>query len=248
MQPIKHVLEVWGDFACFTIPSFGKVERYSYPIITPSAARSIFRAIYWKPNMIWQVRRVDMLSMPKYIALRRNEIKGWVPSEKLISRWMKGKAEVTPIMADDADDPRGRTQRQTMALKDVRYRLYAEIYPWDEAKDSIGTMNKQFVRRARKGQCIFQPYLGCREFAAFFRLVERHEMPVLESAVSYSSDLGWIPYDSFDLSVKGNCHSPKSVSVFHAGIYNGRMDIPLYTSDKVRKSVKNFEQQSAGAE
>jgi CRISPR-associated protein Cas5d len=236
MNQKRYVLEVWGDFACFTQPAF-KVERFSYPIITPAAARSIFRAIYWKPNFIWQVRRVEMLNMPRYVALRRNEIKGRAPSEKVILSWAKGNTEVTPIIANDPSSTKGRTQRQTMALIDVRYRLHAEIHPWPEHVDAVDKIEEQFIRRARKGQCIFQPSFGLREFVAYFAYIGKSFESSLSRGVDYNSDLGLMSYDTFDLSKPGNCYSQKMHSVFHACIKNGVMDVPLYSSNSVIKSV-----------
>jgi len=114
-------LEIWGDFACFSRPEM-KVERYSYPVITPSAARAVFDAILWKPGVRWQPLRVELLEPPRYIALRRNEVKDKGPSERTILNWMSGRAEPTPIFADaDSDwlgtDVGGRTQRQTMSCR-----------------------------------------------------------------------------------------------------------------------------------
>jgi len=118
-----HVLEVWGEFACFTRPE-AKVERYSYPIITPSAARGIFDAIYFKRGygFFWQIEAVELLTLPRYIALRRNEVKNKAPNERTLKRWMSGQSEPEPLWADGGrddlgTDQEGRTQRQTMALK-----------------------------------------------------------------------------------------------------------------------------------
>jgi len=120
-----HVLEVWGDFACFTRPET-KVERYSYPCPTPSAARGVFEAIYFKPQFYWQVTRIEMLTMPSLIALRRNEVKDKA-STAAVQKWMTGTAPAEPLFADaDASltgsDQKGRTQRQTMALRNPRFR------------------------------------------------------------------------------------------------------------------------------
>ncbi len=134
MQPTRQVLEAWGEFACFSRPEL-KVERFSYPVITPSAARGIFDAIYAKPaEFRWQILEIEVLRPVSYIALRRNEVKEKA-NVNAIFDWMTAKQEPEPIWADgDRDllgtDEKGRTQRQTMALKDVRYRLHAEIRPW----------------------------------------------------------------------------------------------------------------------
>jgi CRISPR-associated protein Cas5d len=174
MKPKDQVLEVWGDLACFTRPEF-KVERFSYPVITPSAARGIFDAIFCKPNkdpnhaeFRWQVNKVEILTQPKYIALRRNEVKDKTPSEQTISNWIDSKRTPEPLWADaipnDArTDQKGRTQRQTMALKDVHYRLHAVIKPWKNFKNHLSAFEAQFRRRASQGKCFYQPYFGCRE-------------------------------------------------------------------------------------
>ncbi|HPB30939.1 MAG TPA: type I-C CRISPR-associated protein Cas5c, partial [Candidatus Sumerlaeota bacterium] len=172
MKPRDQALEVWGDFACFTRPEM-KVERFSYPVMTPSAARGIYDAIYCKPKEFrWQITQIEILSPPEYIALRRNEMKDKV-SERALLSWMRGDSEPEPILADankdqTGSDAKGRTQRQTMALKNVRYRLHAFIMPWPDFQDRIEGLENQFRRRASQGKCIYQPYFGCREFPAYF--------------------------------------------------------------------------------
>ena len=240
MEPSSWVLEVWGGLACFTRPEL-KVERFSYPVITPSAARAVFDAIYWKPQFRWQVTNIEVLNPPKYIALRRNEVKDKAPSVGTIERWMAGKGQPEPIWADgDRDllgtDAKGRTQRQTMALKDVRYRLQAEIRPWPDFARDLPSFEAQFQRRAARGQCIFQPYLGCREFPAYFRLVEaEHPEP---PSVQTDMDLGFMLYDVFDLSRPGTCDDPPSVSLFQAVLRGGVLGVPDYESDQVLKGQK----------
>lgn len=126
MRNGTHTLEVWGELACFTRPEM-KVERYSYPVITPSAARGIFDAIYWdgrrekegrefvmRPYFHWQITRIEVLEVPRYIALRRNEVKGRVPATATLNKWMKGTRLPEPLWADGDDETTGRTQRQTM--------------------------------------------------------------------------------------------------------------------------------------
>jgi CRISPR-associated protein Cas5d len=150
MQPTRQTLEVWGEFACFSRPEL-KVERFSYPVITPSAARGIFDAIYAKPaEFRWAVLAVEVLRPPTFIALRRNEVKDKA-NVNAVHDWMADKREPEPIWADgDRDllgtDEKGRTQRQTMALKDVRYRLHAEIRPWPGHEASQAALEAQFRR------------------------------------------------------------------------------------------------------
>ncbi|NLO72486.1 MAG: type I-C CRISPR-associated protein Cas5 [candidate division WS1 bacterium] len=239
MQPKDQVLEVWGELACFTRPEL-KVERFSYPVITPSAARGIYDAIYCKPcrngtqaEFRWQITQIEVLCPPNYLALRRNEVKEKGPSERMVRSWMTGKTAPEPLWADGAgDDPtKGRTQRQTMALKDVRYRLHAEIRPWEGFKDRQQAFEAQFRRRAAEGKCIFQPYFGCREFPAYFELIE----PGAECEAPWDgdADLGLMLYDAFDLSRPGTSTSPVHVSLFRCRVVGGVITVPDYDSPDV---------------
>ncbi len=245
-----HTLEVWGDFACFTRPEM-KVERFSYPVITPSAARGIFDAIYWdgkrdrekigntvrdiiRPYFYWQITRIEVLEMPRYIALRRNEVKGVVPGTATLNGWMAGNETPEPLWADGNDETTGRTQRQTMALKNVRYRLTARIEPRPNHKHELGKLNACFLRRAKHGKCFQQPYLGCREFPAFFEYIE----PGAPSAGAAPLDqhLGWMLYDVFDLANEAPGLDGKPfISVFDATVKNGILEVPEYKSSAVRK-------------
>jgi CRISPR-associated protein Cas5d len=240
MRGQTHCLEVWGDFACFTRPEM-KVERFSYPVITPSAARGIFDAIYFKRSygFYWQIERVEILELPKYIALRRNEVKDKAPGERTILAWMEGKQPVEPLWADgDRDslgtDQKGRTQRQTMALQGVRYRLYAHMRFRTEPRD-IRELNEQFARRARMGKCFYQPFLGCREFPAYFEPVDETSLP--KNPISLDLDLGWMLYDVFDLSAVGDSYGKPNISVFHSRIEKGVMRVPAYHDDAVCKGA-----------
>lgn len=238
MRLTSHTLEVWGELACFSRPEL-KIERFSYPVITPSAARGILDAIYLKPpEFRWQVRRVELLKEPAYIALRRNEVKD-VVNVNAVFDWMGGKAEPEPLWADGdrellGTDEKGRTQRQTMALKDVRYRITAEIRPWPGFESQAQSFNEQFERRARRGKCFCQPYFGCREFPAYFRLVE-DDAPA-PAAVPVDLDLGWMLYDVFDLSRPGTKHDRPAVSLFQAQVRAGVLEVPAFESPDVVKA------------
>ena len=234
-QGKSQCLEVWGEFACFTRPEM-KVERYSYPIITPSAARGIFDAIYWKPDshFYWQIERVELLSVPRYIALRRNEVKDKISTQK-ISQWMRGAGEIEPLWADGSDsDTKGRTQRQTMALKEVRYRLQA--HPMLRKGGHNLEIDAQFRRRAEHGKCHYQPCLGCREFPAYFRLVAADEPA--SRPVEMDMALGWMLYDVFDLSRSNDSNVTPHISLFNAEIKGGVMEVPSYFSPAVHKVVE----------
>jgi CRISPR-associated protein Cas5d len=241
MQPTRQTLEVWGEFACFSRPEL-KVERFSYPVITPSAARGIFDAIYAKPaEFRWAVLAVEVLRPPTFIALRRNEVKDKA-NVNAVHDWMADKREPEPIWADgDRDllgtDEKGRTQRQTMALKDVRYRLHAEIRPWPGHEASQAALEAQFRRRAERGKCFHQPYFGCREFPAFFALAKPDDGPAADRPVIPDQDLGLMLYDVFDLSRPGTAHDGPAVSLFRAQLRAGVLSIPDYASAEVLKAA-----------
>ncbi len=225
-----HVLEVYGDFACYSRPELS-VERWSYPCPTPSGARGLFDAIYWKPQFYWQVDRIELLREPSYIALRRNEVSATVPSDRTISSWIKGTKEPQPILADS---PSTRQQRQTMALRNPRFRLTAHIVPRPGNEGQQNAYDQQFIRRAAVAKCAWQPSLGCREFVAFFRLIEN--LSAEPAPVDFSQDVGWMLYDVFDLSRLNKPGQGKPhVSVFRAKIEKGVLEVPPYGDDRVRK-------------
>jgi CRISPR-associated protein Cas5d len=248
MVNVTHTLEVWGDFACFTRPEM-KVERFSYPVITPSAARGIFDAIYWdarregdrvRPYFHWQVTRVEVLAPPRYIALRRNEVKDRVPGTAVLNKWMRGTANPEPLWGDGGKDElgtdqKGRTQRQTMALKNVRYRLTARIVPKPAFAAERGAMNSQFQRRARAGKCFQQPYLGCREFPAFFEYLDE-PVATAQLPIPLDQHLGLMLYDVFDLSRASVKDGEKPfISLFDASLRCGVMEVPPFDSNAVKK-------------
>lgn len=238
MHQTPQVLTVWGDFACFSRPEL-KVERFSYPCITPSAARGVFDAIYARPaEFRWQITRIELLRPPSYIALRRNEVKDVVNLNAVLD-WMSGDRDPEPIWADGdrallGTDEKGRTQRQTMALRGVRYRLWAGIRPWSGFEERLPAFEAQFRRRASQGKCFFQPYLGCREFPAYFELVEA-DLPGLAPPTALELDLGLMLYDVFDLSRPGSSSAKPSISLFRAAIRGGVLAVPEYDSAEVLK-------------
>jgi len=229
-------LEVAGDFACFTRPEM-KVERVSYDVITPSAARAVFESILWKPAIRWQVTKIEVLNPIEWISLRRNEV-GAVISTRNVQTTMKNGIGDLGIYIEDE-----RQQRAGLFLRNVAYRIHAGFELCDAsrhkysfphlARHSINDPDEQriadesnipakfwsmFERRASKGQCVNQPYLGCREFAASFRLVK--DVAAESEPISESRDLGWMLYD-MDYSNPGSS-SPR---FFRAELKNGILDL-----------------------
>lgn len=215
-----------------------KVERWSYPFITPSAARGIFDAIFVNRHEFrWQIERIEILSEPKYIALMRNEVKEKGPSPNEVIKWASDVTKIRPILADagietTGDSGKGRTQRQTMALRDVHYRLTAKVVPWPGAPKSIIAYDEQFERRLERGQHFIQPSFGCREFPAWWG------PPSDQAPWEGDVDAGWMLYDVFDLSKPGDSNSKASISVFRAKAESGVVQVPAYESDGVRKAVQ----------
>ena len=163
-----YCLEITGELACFTRPEM-KVERVSYDVITPSAARSVFEAILWKPAIRWHVWRIEILKPVRFMNLRRNEV-GSKVSTSNVAKAMNG-SDID--LAIYADDPTERAQRASLLLRDVAYRVHADLEVRTDRNDPMPPQkyHAMFERRATNGQCVNQPYLGCREFAARVRLV-----------------------------------------------------------------------------
>ena len=232
-------LEVRGPYACFTRPEM-KVERVSYDVITPSAARAIFEAILWKPAIRWRITKIAVISPIRWITVRRNEV------GKVASPRSDG------ILIED-----DRQQRAGLFLRDVNYRLHGEfdfIAPdrrahvynplpeWlidvDEveelgiadvrADETEAKYAAMFERRAKKGQCFNQPYFGCREFSCEFRLADREkESP---SPIDETRDLGWMLYD-LDFSESAD---PRPM-FFRPVMNRGVISVPHPDSEEVRR-------------
>jgi len=229
------VIEAFGDFACFTRPET-KVERFSYPVMTPSAARGLLDAIYAKPAEFgWRINRIEVLKPIKYIALKRNEVKEKI-SVSTIDRALRG-GDAPLVLADNTremagSDQVGRTQRQTMALRDVRYRIHAHIQPRKGFEGRIKALVEQAQRRIEHGKCYYQPCFGCREFAAYFESASNLP-PVQESL-----DVGFMVYDVFDLDEVIIDDAKPFISVYKASIDKGIMDVPPWESPAVKKPPK----------
>ena len=228
----EFCLEVWGDMACFTRPEL-KVERVSYDVITPSAARAIFEAIFWKPAIRWQVTKIEVLKPIKWTSIRRNEV-GALASPR-----------ADAILIEDK-----RQQKNTLCLKDVRYRIWAKLVfipqrdrKYDKSKNELidaeesqmlrqdenpGKYNAMFERRAGKGQCFNQPYLGCREYSCSFRLVSP-ESETLCAAIQENRDLGIMLYD---MDFEHNKEKPDAM-FFRAKMEDGVIIVPDKNSEEV---------------
>jgi CRISPR-associated protein Cas5d len=170
MADAPLTVRVWGEFACFTRPEM-KVERVSYPVMTPSAARGILEAIFWKPEFSWRVESISILKPICYFSILRNEI-----NERQSYRVAQSWAENGGCYL--ADHPRSRAQRHTLALRDVDYLITAQIVLLSHATDDPAKYRDQFRRRVRDGRCFATPYLGCREFAAAFGAPDGSERPI----------------------------------------------------------------------
>lgn len=222
----EFCLEVWGDYACFTRPEL-KVERVSYDVITPSAARAIFEAIFWKPTIMWQITKIEVLNPIKWVNIRRNEV-GAVASKN-------------PIYIEDK-----RQQKNSLMLQDVCYRIWAKlefipISKRQESNNSLidreekellhkdenpGKYNAMFERRARKGQCFNQPYLGTRECVASFRFVD-YSNEELSAPIAESKDLGIMLYD-MDFKEQSI-----DATFYRAKMENGVIIVPHRKSEEV---------------
>lgn len=222
----EYCLEVWGDMACFTRPEL-KVERVSYDVITPSAARAIFEAIFWKPAIHWQITKIEILNPIIWTSVRRNEVGA-----------VAGK---TPIYIEDK-----RQQKNSLLLKDVRYRIWAKMEYRSVAKrmaeDDLFTHKpgndenpmkyyQMFERRASKGQCFNQPYLGTREFSAAFRLVDTVSetlTPALSPEQGGDRDLGIMLYD-MDYTDKNDIQA----MFYRAEMKHGVIIVPPLNSEEI---------------
>lgn len=188
------ILKVWGDNACFTRPEM-KVERVSYDVITPSAARGIVEAIHWKPAIRWVIDCIHVLKPIRFENIRRNEVSSMIKQGNVTSAMRKGDLQELIFYVDDGDN---RQQRAAVILKKVCYVIEAhfELTEYAEESDNEGKHIDMFRRRARNGQCFYQPYLGTREFSASFELIEdREAIPTCDEQLKGEKDLGWMLWD-----------------------------------------------------
>lgn len=218
MHPASVSVKVWGEFALFTRPEL-KVERLSYPVMTPSAARCVLDAILFRPQMRWHVRRITALdpwwlppdpARPPYrlVGIRRNEIQGKIAA-RTVEGWIMNPLTFEPYLVDSAGregaQGQNRTQRNSLVLQHVAYRIDATPVLTDRANrprtrpeddedrgpDTVAKYVGMFQRRVAKGQCFHRPYLGCREFACHFTPLDGSERPQSR----WKEPLGLMLYD-----------------------------------------------------
>lgn len=218
----SYCLELTGDFACFTRPEM-KVERVSYDVITPSAARACFEAILWKPAIRWHVHQIEILKPIRWINLRRNEVAGVVSTRNVEAAMKNGTGMIGLHIEDE------RQQRAGLFLRDVAYRVHAhlEFLPKRDPNAHAGKYHEMFERRASRGQCVNQPYLGCREFAADFRLVT--DLAAEPAPVEETRELGFMLHD-LDFTDPAD---PRP-RFFQARLENGMVRVPHRDSEEIR--------------
>lgn len=216
-------LEVWGDYALFTRPEM-KVERVSYDVMTPSAARGLIEAIYWHPGMKWIIDRIHVCAPIRFTNLRRNEVKSTVSARTARTVMERGKGELYLCTSDDIQ------QRAALLLRDVRYVIQAHFEMTEKAApgDNPGKFQDIVNRRINRGQFYHQPCFGCREFPAQFKWCEQLP-PCPEELSGRTIDLGWMLYD-MDYS------DPEDIrSLFFRGkLVDGVLDVPAQDSGEVR--------------
>lgn len=209
-------VKVWGDYACYTRPE-NKVERLSYAVMTPSAARGILEAVYWKPEIRWRVTRIWVLRPIRFASIRRNEVGCKIPAKTAATAMKNGRGSLGVYVEEE------RQQRAASILRDVAYVIEAH-FDIISGEDNIVKHLEQFRRRARDGRCYHRPYLGCREFSAQFELIEDSQaLPEVHPDLRGERDLGYMLYDiDFDDSMKSH--------FFRAVLRDGVIDVPLLMS------------------
>jgi CRISPR-associated protein Cas5d len=202
---------VWGKFACFTRPEM-KVERVSYEVMTPSAARGVLESIFWKPEFYWQIREIRVLKPIRFFSILRNEVNNRA-NYASAQRHLKGEDS---YYADE-----DRSQRHTLCLRDVAYSIAANVVVRPGVEEDEALYRDQFQRRVKRGQCHTMPYLGCREFAANFGLEPPADRDTRLQEIA--ADLGQM---LFDLDYEANGSGRGTPRFFHARLNGGVLRIP----------------------
>jgi len=208
-------LHIWGDHACFTRPEM-KVERVSYDVMTPSAARGVLEAIHWKPAILWVIDAIHVLNPIRFTSIRRNEVGAKIPAGSVKSAMNRGDTNGLGLAVDE-----NRQQRASTVLVKPAYVIEAHFELTDAASedDTAAKHIAMFNRRAAAGQCFHRPYLGTREFAAHFELVEGDLSPGKLPEDQRNRDLGWMLHDIDH----ANDHTPY---FFRAALVDGVMAVP----------------------
>ncbi|WP_029060024.1 type I-C CRISPR-associated protein Cas5c [Stappia stellulata] len=222
-MPYGIRLKVWGQYGCFTRPEM-KVERVSYDVMTPSAARGILEAIHWKPAIRWVVEAIHVLEPIRFQSIRRNEVGHKAPAGKIRSAMKRGDLGGLQLLADE-----DRQQRASTVLVNPAYVIEARFDLTDKAgpDDNEGKHLDIFNRRAARGQCFHQPCLGTREFAASFELIPPEQEP--PAPIPDSRDLGFMLWD-IDHQAPG-----RPSMFFRASLDKGVMRVPPPGSQEIRK-------------
>jgi CRISPR-associated protein Cas5d len=233
-MPYGIRLHVTGDYALFTRPEM-KAERVSYDVITPSAARGVLEAIYWKPQIRWVIDRLHVLRPIQFTSVRRNEVASKIPLAPARAAMRAGSGSIGLAIEED------RQQRAALLLRDVAYVIEAHFDVLDfrferggpelPAQDCEGKHLDMFTRRARAGQCFQQPYFGCREFPARFTLLEPGD-PLPESTLPPADrqrNLGWMLHDLvFDQDAKTKAVRSATPRFFPAQLEDGVLHVPPF--------------------
>ena len=212
-------LRVWGDFACFTRPE-QHVERESYPVLTPSGARGVIEAVYWKPEIRWTITRIRVLNPIRFTSIRRNEVGKKIPQASVAAAMKAGRGQLGLFIEEE------RQQRAATVLRDVDYVVEAR-FDVIGGENNVGKHLDQFNRRAREGRCFQRPYLGCREFPADFALIEPDEpLPPVHAELRGERDLGLLLHDiDFEREM-----TPR---FFRAILHDGILDVPPFPRGEV---------------
>ena len=217
-------LHVWGERACFTRPEM-KVERVSYDVMTPSAARGILEAIYWKPSIRWIVDRIRVLMPIHFENIRRNEVASKIPKNSVTAAMKDASKTLSLFIETD------RQQRAAMVLRNVGYIVEAHFEALDKDGENEGKHLDIFNRRVQHGQCFNQPYFGCREFPVFFEPVDSNT----PDAIRETRDLGWMLYDMHFGPKNKKGQQNISPMFFHAQMTEGCVDVPHPESEEVKR-------------
>ena len=214
-------IEVWGDYACFSRPEM-KVERVSYDVMTPSAARGLIEAIYWHPGMRWIIDRIHVCKPIRFTNIRRNEVKDTISARKVKSVMENPRNDFYLVTSESIQ------QRAAMVLTNVHYVIDAhfELTENTAPGDNPGKFQDIIRRRLSKGQCYHQPYFGVREFPANFK--ECTQLPPCPEELNGKQDLGWMLLD-MDYSDSADIKP----MFFRASLNDGVLEVPPLSSQEV---------------